>query len=154
MAPKKQKEDAEIYTSAPHPLQAATSLPITPLQRAATKALLARAQAEWKEFPEYLDSRTSATVDWGSADNKTKGERGGDKKGETYEGWHLTYEPIRRPSLGLAVWSCVKKGGREWRSNINDHFPSEALGSGKRCKACGHPIAGKEWKEAGGLGNG
>jgi hypothetical protein len=71
-----------------------------------------------------------------------------------YEGWHLTYEPLRRPSLGLAVWSCVQEDWREGKRNINDHFPSKALGSRWRCGACGHPVAGREWKEAGGIGNG
>jgi hypothetical protein len=88
-------------------------------------------------------------VDWeATAEPSGLGnERGGEVKRGVYEAWHLTYEPMRRPSMGLWVWECVKMNPA--------HFPTVAQEmKERRCKTCGHWLAPVEWVESGGIGAG
>jgi hypothetical protein len=104
---------------------------------------------------EAKDSTTSKptthlpAVDWGATDEPSGrgNERGGEVKRGVYEAWHLTYEPMRRPSRGLYVWECVKMNPA--------HFPTVAQEKKeRRCKECGHWLAPVEWVENGGVGAG
>jgi hypothetical protein len=88
-------------------------------------------------------------VDWEATDEPSGlgNERGGEVKRGVYEAWHLTYEPMRRPSRGLYVWECVNMSPA--------HFPT--VGQEKkerRCETCGHWLAPVEWVENGGIGAG
>jgi hypothetical protein len=92
------------------------------------------------------------TVDWGATDEPSGSSglgnaRGGEVKRGVYEAWHLTYEPMRRPSRGLYVWECVKMNPA--------HFPTVAQEKQeRRCETCGHWLAPVEWVESGGIGAG
>jgi len=88
-------------------------------------------------------------VDWEATDEPSGlgNERGGEVKSGVYEAWHLTYEPMRRPSRGLYVWECVEM--------TPAHFPTVAQEKKeRRCETCGHWLAPVEWVKSGGIGAG